>query len=73
MMPLPLFGLVDGIQARNRPELDEDIPEMSLDRCLGQMQMRGDLCIAERPRYEFEHFTFTIGQRPWRWSLLDIF
>lgn len=32
MLPLPLFGLVDGIKARHRPELDEDIPEMPLDR-----------------------------------------
>src|ERR1700733_11519182 len=71
-MPLPLLGLIDGIETRYRPEFDEDVPEMAFDGRLGQVQARRDLAVAERLRDQAEHFEFTCGQRSRRRCLLDV-
>ena len=72
LAPLPLLGLVYGIETGHRPELGEDIPQVLLDRRLGQLQARRDLAIAECLRDQVEHFKFASGQRARRRFRLDV-
>src|SRR6267378_2285264 len=50
-----LVGEDDGLHAIPQVELVENVRDMSLDRRLGDMQARGDLCVGEPPRDLCQH------------------
>jgi hypothetical protein len=54
-------GLIDGIDAGHRAELDENVAQVALDRRLGQGEPGSDLPVAQRLPDQPEDLAFAHG------------